>query len=171
MADHPTPQNEELRLHTLHRLDVLNPLHEDRFDRITRIASALFGMPVAMINIITAREDVNKSCYGMDGGSRNDRSVSFCNYTILSEEPMVIENALEHEHFKDNPQVKGGMNIRAYAGMPFRAEDGTHPGALCVIDTEPRKFSDHEIELLKDLSRWAELELNASSQEKALQAA
>ncbi|MDL2363233.1 MAG: GAF domain-containing protein [Patescibacteria group bacterium] len=163
MTPSPIPENEEQRLNTLEQLKLLSPLHEDRFDRITRIASAVLGMPVAMINLITAREDINKSCYGMAKGAKNDRRVSFCSYTILSDEPMVIENTLEHEQFKDHPQVAGGMNIRSYAGMPIRAADGTRPGALCLVDTKPHKFSEKELQILKDLSHWAELEINAAA--------
>lgn len=115
-----------------------------------------------MINFITADEDVNKSSCGIESGRRNDRRVSFCSYIILSDVPMIIGDASSHEKFKDYPNVKDGMKIRAFAGMPLRAADNTKPGALCVVDTKPRTFSKEEISLLKDLAHWAELEINST---------
>lgn len=155
----PTPSNEKERVRTLQKLDVANPDKYLGFDRITRVMVALFDTPIAMVNMITADEEVNKSCIGLPAGGRQHRGLSMCTYTILSDEPLIVENTLEDDRFKDNPNITGLIKVRAYAGVPISANDGTHPGALCLIDTEPRKFSTQEIDLLKDLCRWAELEL------------
>jgi GAF domain-containing protein len=162
------PPNEAQRTATLAALGVLDLASEERFDRITRVMSALFNVPIAMINMITSDEEVNKSCYGLPQGVHKDRSVSFCSYTILSDEPLIIENATKDDRFNDNPQVTSGIEIRAYAGVPLRATDGTHPGAICLIDTKPHHFTKKEIELLLDMSSWAEIELNAIQLRAAL---
>lgn len=162
------PVNEEQRVKTLNQLDILNGQSEERFDRITRVVAALFNAPVALVNMITSETQQNKACFGMKAGFITDRSISFCSYTILNDEPLIIEDAKKDERFKDNPQVTGGLNIRAYAGVPLRAIDGTHPGALCLIDTRPRKFFQKEIDLLIDLAAWAEIELNSSQLRQAL---
>ena len=164
------PVNEVQRVTTLNQLDILdfNGKTEERFDRITRVLAALFDVPVAMVNMITPDQQVNKACFGMDAGFTLDRNTSFCGHTILSSEPFIIENTLLDERFKDNPFVTGDFHVRAYAGVPLRAVDGTHPGALCLIDTQPRKFSKQDIDLLIDLSAWAEIELNSSQLREAL---
>ena len=53
--------------------------------------------------------------------------------------------------FINNPNVTSSPKVRAYAGVPLRAVDGAYAGALCMIDTKPRKFTDDEIKLLVDL--------------------
>jgi GAF domain-containing protein len=164
----PVPKNERHRVATLAKLGVLDYADEERFDRITRVMSALFDVPITMLNMITSDEEVNKSCFGLPAGVHKARSVSFCSYTILSDEPLIIENAVEDDRFSSNPQVTGGINIRAYAGIPLRAIDGTHPGALCLIDTKPHVFTKKEISLLIDLSSWAEIELNSIQLRNAL---
>ncbi|MBC7707788.1 GAF domain-containing protein [Polaromonas sp.] len=162
MLTYPIPANEVERVQTLKKLGVLSGTdNNERFSRIIRIASSLFDVPIIMINLITSTEDVNVACFGINTTQPSSRDKSFCSYTILSDEPMIIENALEIDHFKDNPEVAGGLQIRAYAGMPLTAKDGTHPGSLCLIDTKPRTFSEADIQLLKDLTHWAELELHA----------
>ncbi len=162
------PVDEEQRIETLNQLEIINGESEERFDRITRVLAALFNVPLAMVNMITADQQINKACFGVKPGFTSDRDASFCGHTILSGEPLIIENALEDYRFKDNEFVTGDMHIRAYAGIPLRAINGTHPGALCLIDTEPRKFTDEEIKLLIDLSAWAEIELNSSQLREAL---
>jgi GAF domain-containing protein len=155
------PKNEAQRIATLNKLGVLDYASEERFDKITRVMAALFEIPIVMINMITAEEEVNKSCFGLPAGHHKDRNLSFCSFTILSDEPLIIDNAVQDDRFHKNPDVSGGIHVRAYAGIPLRARDGTHPGALCLIDTRPRKFTEKEISLLKDLSAWAEIELNS----------
>ena len=162
------PDNEAQRVATLNQLDIINGKSEERFDRITRVLAALFDVPVAMVNMITPDQQINKSCFGLAPGFVTDRNTSFCGHTILSAEPLIIEDALKDERFQDNPNVVGGLKIRAYAGIPLKAIDGTHPGALCLIDTKPRTFSEADISLLQDLSAWAEIELNSSQLRQAV---
>lgn len=162
------PTNETQRVATLNQLALLNGKPEKRFDRITRVLAASIKVPVAMVNMITPEQQINKSCFGVTPGFEMDRDTSFCGHTILSSEPLIIEDMLLDERFKDNPNVTGGLKVRSYAGVPLRALDGTHPGTLCLIDTVPRHFTEAEVSLLKDLSAWAEIELNSSQLREAL---
>lgn len=164
----PKPANEEQRVATLNQLDIINGKSEERFDRITRTLAALLHVPVAMVNMITPEMQINKSCFGLASGFEMERDTSFCGYTILDDQPLIIRDALKDDRFKNNPNVTGGLKIRAYAGIPLSALDGTHPGALCLIDTKPREFTATEMQLLKDLSAWAEIELNSSQLREAL---
>lgn len=123
-----------------------------------------------MVNMITPDTQVNVACFGMDAGFQGGRRTSFCGRTILTDEPLIINDALLDERFKDNPNVIEGLRVRAYAGIPLRAVDGTHPGALCLIDIGPRVFTTKEIDLLKDLAAWAEIELNSTQLREATEA-
>jgi len=42
--------------------------------------------------------------------------------------------------------------VRFYAGYPLEAPEGVRVGALCVVDTKPRRFSPAEASLLRDLA-------------------
>jgi diguanylate cyclase (GGDEF)-like protein len=62
-----------------------------------------------------------------------------------------------------------GLGIRAYLGSPFSA-DGTPIGALCVIDRQPRAWSEDERQIIADLamavSTDIELRLQAVTQKE-----
>ena len=170
MLTAPIPADEQNRLETLNQFDIFNTQSDERFDRITRVVAAIFEVPIAMVNLIGDSTQVSKSCFGIPDIGEIERGTSFCGHTILSDQPLVIEDALLDERFADNPNVIAGLKIRAYAGMPLHAVDGTRPGALCMIDTKPRTFTAAQLSLLTDLSAWAEIELNSSQLRDALDA-
>ena len=57
--------------------------------------------------------------------------------------------------------MAGDSQIRFYAGTPLATTMGHSPGALSVIDREPRELLPYQIEALKILGRQtvAQLEL------------
>jgi diguanylate cyclase (GGDEF)-like protein len=55
--------------------------------------------------------------------------------------------------------VTGEPNVRFYAGCPLRAPNGEKLGTLCLIDHQPREFSEEDRALLRDLAGMAEREL------------
>ncbi|CAA7614100.1 putative Histidine kinase [Candidatus Terasakiella magnetica] len=152
------PENEASRLAALHRLGVLDTQAEERFDRITRIAKAHFGVAVALVSLVDADRQWFKSCQGLDA-SETPRNISFCGHAILREEVFVVTNAIKHPDFADNPLVIGPPNIRFYAGAPLHAPDGERIGTLCVIDPHAREFSAEDDSVLRDLANCVEGEL------------
>ena len=155
--------DERRRLNTLHGLGVLDTPPEERFDRVTRAAAAAFRAPMAAVSLIDERRQWFKSRIGIEV-CETARDVAFCRHTIRQDDVFVVRDATKDARFKDNPLVTGAPHIRFYAGAPLIAADGSHLGALCVIDTEPRAaFGAAEIALLARLAGLAtdEIELRA----------
>jgi diguanylate cyclase (GGDEF)-like protein len=152
------PSDEDERLAALMSVGILHTQPEERFDRITRLASELLGTPVAMVSLVDRDHQWFKSVHGLDvsGVPRDD---SFCGHAILADEPLVVEDALSDDRFVDNPFVTSGPRIRAYAGQPIRVGAGHRVGTLCVVDTRPRPFSEHELQNLRDLAAIVEDEI------------
>lgn len=156
------------RLRALHALNVLDTPAEERFDRLTRIATATFGAPISTVTLIDEHRQWHKACIGVDS-REDDRAVSFCSVAIETPEPLVVEDTHDDPRFADNRLVTGPPFIRSYLGVPITTATGFRVGTLCVIDTRPRTFSAADLALLCDLARIAEDELNHKEISDALE--
>ena len=156
------PADEATRLADLHALAVLDTPAEERFDRLTRIARILFDAPMAMVSLVDAGRQWVKSGSGFPL-RETSRETSFCGHAILSDEVMLVPDATKDPRFHDNPLVTGEPHVRFYVGRPLRVAGRSKVGTLCLMDSKPREFSDHERLLLEDLASMAEQELTAVS--------
>lgn len=154
------PGNESARLASLHGLGILDTSPDERFDRITRIAKRLFGVPIALVSLVDENRQWFKSRQGSDA-TETPREISFCGHAILSSDPLVVSDVLEDHRFRDNPLVVGAPKIRFYAGCPVALPDGARVGTLCLIDQLPRVLGEDDEAMLRDLAAIVERELAA----------
>jgi diguanylate cyclase (GGDEF)-like protein len=150
--------NSERRLSELDRYDVLDTSAEETFDRVTRLVCRLFGVKMATVTFVDGHRQWFKSRQGMSE-PETTRDTSICQYTVAQGEPLVIENVHDDVRFCDFPSVRGDAHLRFYAGAPIRSTHGEVIGTLCAMDVEPRQFTDKEVDLLCDLARLVESEM------------
>ena len=156
-----TPHDEQARLETLRSLGILETAPEERFDRLTRTAKRLFGVPIALVSLIDENRQWFKSCIGLSV-SETSRDISFCGHAILGDDLFIIPDTSVDERFADNPLVLNDPYIRFYAGCPLSAPNGRKLGTLCIIDRQPRNFGKGELEALTDLAAMVEREIAAA---------
>lgn len=168
----PFPENEAERQETLNRYGILDSQDEPAFDRLTRLASRLLDMPIALISLVDAERQWMKSAVGL-GTRETRREVSFCAHAILQPETLVVPDTLQDPRFVDNPLVVGEPGIRFYAGAPIVTPEGHGMGTLCVVDQQPRTLSEEELRLLRDLADIAqdEFELRLISRQQRMKEA
>jgi diguanylate cyclase (GGDEF)-like protein len=152
------PQDEKSRLETLESLNILDTFHEERFDRLTRMACKLFEVPIALVTLVDDRRQWFKSSIGLNV-SETARDISFCGHAILSDEVLVVSDAEMDVRFADNPLVISDPHIRFYAGCPIKALNGSRLGTLAIIDIKVRTLSKQDLHVLKDLASMVEREL------------
>ncbi len=149
-ADLPT--NENNRLAALKRYDVLDSPPENNFDRIASEVQKAFEVPICLISLIDEDRQFFKSKIGLDV-NETSRSMSFCAYGLLQDEPLIVPDATADLRFADNPLVIAHPKIRFYAGAQLRTPDGFTLGNLCVADTVARPApSPEEIAMLQSLA-------------------
>ncbi|MDR3502649.1 MAG: sensor domain-containing diguanylate cyclase [Legionella sp.] len=153
------PENEAERLATLYKLQILDTEREERFDRLTRIACKLFGVPIAVISFLEAERQWMKSTQGFDI-KEAARKTSFCGHVILSDEIMVVEDATKDIRFYDNPFVLGKPNFRFYLGCPLKIKT-YNVGVICLIDDKPRSIKEVDQKIVYDLADMVEMELES----------
>ncbi len=157
----PKPTSDEAaRLATLQALKVLDTPPEERFDRFTRLARRMFGVPIALVSLVDADRQWFKSRQGLEA-SETPREISFCGHAIHGSDVMVVPDAERDERFADNPLVTHDPSIRFYAGYPLSAPDGRKIGTVCIIDREPRQLDDDDVGVLRDLGQMVEREFAA----------
>ncbi|MDE3031827.1 MAG: sensor domain-containing diguanylate cyclase [Acidobacteriota bacterium] len=161
MLKPPRPAEEAARLLELHSLGILDSGAEERFDRITRLAQRLFGVPTALVTFVDDDRQWFKSRIGLDL-TETPRDISFCGHAIANDEIMTVPDASADVRFFDNPLVQDKPNIRFYAGCPISGPNGSRLGTLCIIDQEPREMTDEEMSSLRDLAAMVESEIATS---------
>ena len=147
------------RIASLHALAILDTPAEERFDRLTRLASGTLRVPVALVSLVDRDRQWFKSRVGLDA-AETARPVAFCSHAVEQRALLVVPDATQDARFRDNPLVLGAPGIRFYAGQPIYARDGAAVGTLCIIDTRPRQLSAEEQVHLADLASLVQDELN-----------
>jgi len=144
----------------LRSLNIQDTLPEELFDRLTRLAKALFDVPMTSVCLVDEHRAWGTYRVGIDL-PEIARNTSFCDHTILVDDLMIVPDTLQDERFLNNPLVIDNTHIRFYAGMPLSAANGSKIGTLCLFDPQPRTLDDNDLSLFCDLARMAELELIA----------
>ena len=152
------PANEATRLAQLRSLELLDSTHEERFDRITRLAQRLFGVSTALVTLVDEDRQWFKSRVGF-AASETPRDISFCGHAILGDDVMTVPDATKDERFRDNPLVVASPEIRFYAGCPIAGPGGAVLGTLCLIDQRPREMSADDVSSLRELAEMVENEI------------
>ena len=150
----PNPPNEAERLRSLSEYRILGTKPEKAFDNITMMASEICEAPIALISIIDEDRQWFKSKVGLEA-TETTRDISFCAHTILDSKPMVIEDALADEKFRDNPLVQKAPHIRLYAGFPLKTDVSHRIGTLCVIDRIPKSLTKTQLKIMQGLADQA----------------
>ena len=144
---------------------------EEVFDRLTRLAALVLGVPWAFVTLVDDRHSFWKSCFGTGAVEVADRAnpveESFCQYVVATGRALLIDDARLDPRTCTNPSIEK-MGVVAWAGVPVVSAGGHVLGTFCVVDTQPRAWIDVDEVTLETLAGAAASEIQLRS---ALQAA
>ena len=144
----PLPENEFERLLKLSEYDVDYSEIHGKLDDLTRLAAYVTGTPISLVNLLEANTQWTISNYGLDL-LQTPRNETACQYVILDDSPMEVQDMSEDERFRDKGYVNEDPKIRYYYGVPLTTPDGIRIGAMCVMDTKRNDLTPEKEELLK----------------------
>ncbi len=154
---------EQERLDVLRLYDILNSSTDPQYDKLAQILRLGCHVKWSTITFVDREQQWFKAT---DGCSlkQTPRSVSFCSVSMQQSEPLIVEDARLHSHFRHFSTVTGEPHVRFYAGYPIFSREGYGLGSVCVNDTEPRSLSPRELSLIERGRDWvqAKLELRRS---------
>ena len=136
---------------------------EPAFDRLTRLAVRLLGVPAAFLSLVEEGRDVYKAATGLPEPLATTRELAgrtFCHHCVAAatpEAPLVIPDTRADPVYARVPTVES-LGVAAYVGVPL-VVDGQAVGSFCAIDTAPHPWSDDEVEVLRELAASAQREV------------
>jgi serine phosphatase RsbU (regulator of sigma subunit) len=142
-----------------HEAELLAHVSPDgRYDRVVRLAQAIFGAPIAALNLIGAREQYTVAAVGAPRATV-PLSESICRFTVEHDDVHEVRDLRADARFSDLAVVAGPPRVRFYAGVPLRSSSGQKVGTLCILDLVPRELGATQREMLADLGAMVEREI------------
>ena len=158
-SEHDAALADEKRLTSLANSGLMDSLPEDVFDRASRLASRLLGVPISLLSLVDSSRQFFKSSTGLDESlTETPLSHSFCQYVISADSALAVDDARTHPLLKANGAV-GDLGVIAYLGVPVHAPDGAVLGSFCAIDTQPHYWTEQQLADLSDLAAIVETEI------------
>lgn len=151
------PLSSPRRLASLAATRLMDTKAEEVFDRLTRLASTILDVPIAAVTLLDATRQFIKSGVGINVLGSNLVETSFCQHTVRTRAPFIVEDARTHPLTKNNPRAAA---VQAYAGIPI-ASRGEALGAFCIADAKPRVWTERELAILADLGAAVESQIAA----------
>lgn len=156
---------EPSRIDALTATELLDSPPEESFDTMTRLATSLLRVPVALVSLVDNHRQFFKSQFGLGEPWATRRETplthSFCQWVVSGNEGLVVADARHHPVLASNLALSD-LGVVAYAGVPITATNGEPIGSLCAIDTAPREWSSADIDLLRQLGQVAEASIAVS---------
>jgi GAF domain-containing protein len=122
-ADRPSIVEDRARRRTLRATGLLDTATEEAFDRLTRLAVRLIGVPAAFISVVDEPRDLYKSSCGFGeplASMREGTGPTFGHHAIESPRPSVIPDTRADPVFRDLPTVHS-PGVGAYVGVTSAA--------------------------------------------------
>ncbi|MDN3588508.1 PAS domain-containing protein [Pedobacter aquatilis] len=121
---------------------------EAAFDELTKLASRVFNVPIALICFIGKEQVYYKSNVGYGTENTQSRSNSLCNQAMQSKQVMVINDVRIAA-----PDISNPKGIAFYAAAPLITRQGERIGTICIMDYQSRNFDENQQEILSGLAK------------------
>jgi len=160
-----TPQaeiRENRRQRAVESLGFTEAARNPQLDRVARIARATFGVDFSSITVF----DHDRALFVGGGGFEgveSPRADSPCQLVVDSGEIVTTDDARTDPRFDDILNIRG-PNSAFYVGHPLTDASGNVVGSLCLVNQEPRKLTENEMQVFIDLAGWAQAEMLADAE-------
>ena len=155
MSSQNSPLLAPKRLGALRQTGLLDLAPDPSFDRITKLATRLLDVPVALVSLVDADRQFFKSATGLPEQIASQRqtplSHSFCQHVVATGAALVVDDAPNHPVVCDNLAIRD-LGVAAYLGVPLVTAEGHALGALCAIDTKIHAWSAQDVATLTELA-------------------
>lgn len=163
-----TPIQERERVARVRALNVLDPALDAPLRSVVGIAREITSCPIAYVAFIDNDTEFIRAPLGVQI-TQWPREQSVTSETILSDEPLVLENLGTESQFAGCFPHAGGYGCTFYAGSPLITDGNLIIGALCVADTKPRSLTSEQVTSLAMLASHIVSQLSLHNKLAAVQ--
>ena len=148
---------EAQRLAEIEYLGAVCPEADHTLQEIVDEVYSIFGTELCMVNLILSDVQYFRAWSGklpenLAQARQDPRERSMCQYVVGTEEPLLVEDFLATEEFKEQ-HFYVNYDFRFYAGVPLTTSSGHVIGDLCLLDTRPRELDEGQMRLLAAYAR------------------
>ncbi len=153
---------------------MLDSANEETFDRATRLAGRLLGVPVSLFTIVDVDRQFFKAHTGLPEDLQRERqtplSHSYCQHVVNTDAPLIVRDSSQDARVVNNGATID-LGLTAYLGVPVRTADGHVIGSFCALSYEVQDWTDDDLKLMEDIASGVESEMNLRVALRDLQAA
>src|SRR5215204_5621831 len=144
--------HEAERLATLEHLDAIRPETDHILQQLVDEARSIFGTDLCLVNLNLSDVQYFRAWSGelppdLVKARQDLLEHSMCQYVVNSEMPLVVEDFLATEEFREQHWCVN-YGIHFYAGTPLITSDNHAIGTLCLLNARPIEFGQEEIRVL-----------------------
>ena len=137
----------------------MRPEVDDVLQALVDDVRGVFGVDLALVNLILPDVQYFRAWSGdLAAEFVESREVArehtMCQYVVQTERPLVVEDFLATEGFK-NQYFCVNYGVQFYAGTSLVTSDGHTIGTLCLAQGEQRKFGEDEMRMLGAFAKAA----------------
>jgi signal transduction histidine kinase/CheY-like chemotaxis protein len=131
---------------------------EEVLDRLVSLSARALGVPVALLSFVVDGQELLANAVGLPGARLASRSTASLGASVIEAgQPVRLGDARSDPRFQQLPAVRE-LGIAAYLGVPVHST-GSVKGALCVLDFQPREWTDEDVTALDSLAGAVEAEI------------
>lgn len=144
------------RLREIAALRLGEDVQDEQLEAVVKRAAQELDLPIAAVSIVLDQAQYMVATHGLDSSwieraRGTPREWSFCRHAVDRRAPFIVEDAAEVAELAENPLVHND-NVRTYLGVPLITSRDQAIGALCVIGSQRRTFTMHEVGQLVSLA-------------------
>lgn len=149
----PKPNNEDRRVMAVKRTGIIDSDQSENFSVFCELAKEITNFDYVAFSLF----DENHQCKisttnGTDYEKSERTEFNVCSYVLLSSEPTLIPDLSKHNRWMHHPAVLSGDGYLGYAGFPVINKDNYALGTFCLLNSEPRALTAHQIKLIKGIA-------------------
>ncbi|GGM28236.1 ATP-binding protein [Dactylosporangium sucinum] len=152
------------RLASLRRAQTLLTTSAAPVDGLVRLAARAAAAPVGLLTLVDDERMHIVGRHGLppalDRVQAEPAVSSFCQFVVREAAPLVVRDARADPMLRDLGTVRR-LGVTAYLGQPVHDREGRTLGAVCVVDSVPRHWTDDDVAAVGECAALLEVMLAA----------